>query len=220
MSETTTYLNLNALKESVIRQEPFPFVVIPNFIKPNVVTSLVDSFPTIRNRGSLPSVSVECETGFQAFLNELQGPQLRELIAHKFEVDLQDKPTLLTLRGYTTERDGHIHTDSKDKLITILIYMNSTWDSAEGKLRLLNNKNSLDDYFEEISPLAGTCLIFKVTPNCWHGHTTFIGKRHSLQLNYLSGEVVLKKHLNHHRFSATLKRWFPKLFPNNQENYY
>ncbi|SRR5579883_1866069 len=220
MINSTTFLNWDALKEAAVQQEPFPFAVIPNLIQQPVLNSLVESFPTIKNRGSIPSESVKSESIFQNFLSELKGPAFRQVIAEKFELDLKDKPTLLTLRGYTTERDGHIHTDSKDKLITVLLYMNPTWDTPEGKLRLLNSKQSLNDYFAEISPLAGSCLIFKVTPNCWHGHSTFIGKRLSLQLNYLSSEAAFAKHHHHHRFSATLKRLFPKLFPAKEENYY
>lgn len=219
MSDLTSFLNLKALESAIIKPDPFPFVVIPNFIHSHALSALTDAFPSIQNRGSIPASSVECDPSFQRFLNELEGTELRNLIATKFDIDLQNKPSMLTLRGYTTERDGHIHTDSKDKLITILLYMNPTWDSPEGKLRLLNNRHSLNNYFEEVSPLAGTCLIFKVTENCWHGHTPFIGKRLSLQLNYVSGDAARSKHLNHHRLTATLKRWFPKLFPNIQESY-
>lgn len=222
MVENSSFIDLAALQTAAVVQAPFPYTIIPNFIKGECLSQLVNEFPVINNRGSIPASAVECSPRFQQFINELEGPALRQLIAEKFAMDLQDKPTMLTLRGFTTERDGLIHTDSKSKLITVLLYMNATWDSEQGKLRLLNRADSLDDYATEISPLAGNCLIFKVTENGWHGHYPFIGKRLSLQLNYLANDAALTKHLNHHRFTAFLKRCFPKVFRNHktaEENY-
>lgn len=214
-----SFINFDALKQIQVKQKPFPYLVIPNFIKSNYLSTLVQQFPEINHRGSIPATSVNAKPLFNEFLKELEGPELKQLIAEKFEIDLHNKPTMLTLRGYTTEKDGRIHTDSKSKLITVLIYMNETWNDEGGKLRLLNNQHSLDDYVEEVEPVAGTCIIFKVTPNCWHGHKPFDGKRLSLQLNYLTGDAALNKHLNHHRFTAWLKKWFPKFFPHQEENY-
>jgi SM-20-related protein len=201
-----TLLNIPLLKQTPVKTTPFPYLVIPNFIQPEYLAELVDSFPVIDNRGSIPASSVSCKPIFKRLVNELEGMDLRYAIAEKFLVDLNRKPTLLTLRGHVNERDGHIHTDSKSKLITLLLYMNASWDADTGMLRLLNSNKSLDHYVEEISPLAGSCLIFKVTDNCWHGHKVYIGKRLSLQLNYVIGKSALTKHLNHHRLSARLKQ--------------
>ncbi len=213
------YINYSALASDTIKNEPFPYLVVPQFLNPEFLSELIKNFPSIANRGSIPADSVQENGVFKKFIEELQGPALRNLIAEKFAIDLNDKPTMLTLRGQTTERDGYIHTDSKSKLITVLVYMNETWNDEGGKLRLLKNKHSLHDYVEEISPLAGSCVIFKVTPNCWHGHKPFIGKRLSLQLNYLAGDAALTKHLNHHRITAWLKKRFPRIFHTQSEMY-
>lgn len=212
-------INHAALEQAELKNEPFPYLVVPNFLKPESIPGLIANFPAIANRGSIPADSVQESTIFKQFIAEMQGPQLRKWIAEKFSINLDDKPTMLTLRGNTTERDGFIHTDSKSKLITVLVYMNEIWDDEGGKLRILKNKRSLDHYVEEVSPLAGNCVMFKVTPNCWHGHKPFIGKRLSLQLNYLAGDAALTKHLNHHRLTAWLKKCFPRIFHINHETY-
>lgn len=221
MINTTTeqFIHFSALEQATLKTAPFPYLVVSNFIHSGVLDKLAKNFPDISHRGSIPASSISQESVFHQLIQELEGSVLKEAIAKKFEMDLQDKPTMLTLRGNTTARDGAIHTDSKSKLITLLLYMNPTWNDEGGKLRLLKNKHSLNDYVEEISPLAGSCVIFKVTRNCWHGHKPFVGKRQSLQLNYLAGEAALTKHLNHHRFTAWLKRLFPRVFHNNHENY-
>jgi SM-20-related protein len=214
-----SYINFAALEQAVIKTEPYPHVVIPQFLRHESLPDLIKNFPSIANRGSIPAESIVEDTVFKQFVAEMQGIELRNWIAQKFSIDLQDKPTMLTLRGHTTERDGFIHTDSKSKLITVLLYMNEAWDAEGGKLRILKNKHSMDDYVAEVSPLAGTCIIFKVTPNCWHGHKAFVGKRLSLQLNYLAGDAALTKHLNHHRLTAWLKKCFPKIFKTQLETY-
>jgi SM-20-related protein len=213
------FINHAALEQAMLKNEPFPYLVIPQFLKPECVSELVKNFPAIANRGSIPADAVQGSGIFKQFIDEMQGPVLRNWIAEKFSIDLKDKPTMLTLRGQTTERDGYIHTDSKSKLITVLVYMNETWDDEGGKLRLLKNKHSLEDYVEEVPALAGTCVMFKVTPNCWHGHKPFIGKRLSMQLNYLAGDAALTKHLNHHRLTAWLKKRFPRVFHTKTEMY-
>lgn len=218
-SSSKYFINFAALEQAAVKNEPFPYVVIPQFLTPEFLPNLIKNFPPIANRGSIPADSLQESGIFKQFMDELQGPELRKWIAQKFSIDLNDKPTMLTLRGHTTERDGFIHTDSKSKLITVLIYMNETWDDEGGKLRLLKNKHSLQDYVEEISPLAGHCVMFKVTPHCWHGHKPFIGKRLSLQLNYLAGDAALTKHLNHHRLTAWLKKRFPRVFRAEVETY-
>jgi hypothetical protein len=49
-------------------------------------------------------------------------------------------------------------------------------------------------------------VVFKVTPNCWHGHGAVSGKRLSLQLNYLSGVKTRGKHQLAHRLVGRMKR--------------
>jgi len=51
-------------------------------------------------------------------------------------------------------------------------------------------------------------VIFKVTDNCWHGHTPLEGKRLSIQLNYLIGDSAKNKHQFFHRLSAKIKNLF------------
>ena len=212
-------INFAALSNASVNNEPFPYTIISSFLNVEHINALVEAFPKIKNRGSIPAQSVVSQPLFQALIKELEGPLLRTIIAEKFSIELENKPTMLTLRGHTTKRDGFIHTDSRSKLITLLLYMNSTWEHETGELCLLRNKNSLENPVARITPKAGNCLIFKVTPNCWHGHHPFVGKRLSIQLNYLSGEAALNKHLNHHRLTAWIKNKLSKFTPNSNETY-
>ncbi|MDX1573377.1 MAG: 2OG-Fe(II) oxygenase, partial [Methylophaga sp.] len=104
-------------------------------------------------------------------------------------------------------KDGRIHTDSKTKLVTILIYLNTEWPAASGKLRILRDNHNLENYVEEITPGPGSLVAFKVTDNCWHGYPAYEGTRRSIQINFLTSEAASNKHRFFHKLSAKLKAW-------------
>ena len=79
-------------------------------------------------------------------------------------MDLADRPATLTVRGRTRPKDGQIHTDSKTKLITVLLYLNRHWDSPGGRLRLLKNEHDLEDYIAEVPPIRGRSSLSAAGP--------------------------------------------------------
>jgi hypothetical protein len=213
MESKFKFLNINSVKNARLHLDPFPYMIIDNILSPEGLPSILDSFPTIKKRGSFPLSALEYGLAFENLIDELQSPLLRSVIGTRFDMDLEDKPPMITVRGYTTERDGHIHVDSESKLITVLLYLNKGWQGTNGCLRLLYNNYDLSKFAAEIPPEAGRCLIFKVTPNCWHGHESFIGERRSLQLNYVSSKDAVARHLKRHRISAFFKKLLRKNDP-------
>ena len=91
----------------------------------------------------------------------------------KLGMDLKGRPTMVTARGVSAARDGQIHTDSRTKLVTVLIYMNNAWEAKTGRLRLLRGPDDLEDVIAEVPPDEGTLLIFRNEPNAWHGFHAF-----------------------------------------------
>ncbi len=203
-------LNPDALRAARLVAEPFPYLIIDNFIRPEVLADVVGSFPHISRRGSFPPEAVSYSGRFATLMDEMHSPELRDLVGERLGLDLEGRPPMVTVRGHTGKKDGRIHTDSKSKLVTVLLYLNPGWSAPEGRLRLLYDDHDLDRYAAEISPDAGRCLIFKVTPNCWHGHEPFVGERRTIQLNYVTSEEVRERDLKRHQFSAFLKRLFSR----------
>ncbi len=199
-------LNFSAIQKAAIETQPFPYLILRNFIAADQLPSLQQDFPDVPGAGSYPVNILNCGPRFQTLLDELQGPELRKVIAEKFSIPLEDRPTLVTIRGHSDHSDGRIHADSKSKLITVLLYMNADWENSEGRLRLLRDPNDIESVITEISPEQGTLLIFKVSDNSWHGHKPFIGLRRVIQLNYVLDEHVVTKELARHRFSAKIKK--------------
>ena len=135
------------------------------------------------------------------------------MIAEKFQINLDHRPTIVTVRGQAQAKDGRIHTDTKTKIITVLIYMNPSWENDGGRLRLVNRPDDIHDYIAEVPPIEGTLLAFKVTPHSWHGHLPFVGERRVIQLNWVIDQGVVEREIARHKFSAKLKKlksWFKK----------
>jgi hypothetical protein len=204
-----TALDYAALRATPVAADPFPHIVVPDFVPPPALRAVVADLPALGKRGSFPVSTVTLGPAAAALIRELEGDALRDAIAEKFGLDLADAPTMVTLRAWTAERDGRIHCDSTAKRVTVLLYLNpatDAWDRQEGCLRLLRGPDNLEDYVVEVPPVNGTLLVFPNGPAAWHGHRTFVGQRHSVQLNYMTTDAKARSELRRHRLSAFVKR--------------
>jgi SM-20-related protein len=199
-------LNLVALEQAPVHQKPFPFVVVPNFIEEGGLEEIEQDYPEISLPGSFPLETLDYGPGFSKFMKELRQPAFRDLMAKKLGIDLNKRPTTITVRGRAREKDGQIHLDSKSKLVTVLIYMNGKWEADGGRLRLLNSPDNLDDVVMEVPPAQGTLLAFLNTENAWHGHKAFSGERRVIQLNWVRDNWVVWREKTRHSLSAFVKK--------------
>ena len=202
-------LDYPKLAATPVSIDPFPHVVVPDFVPPASLRAVLADLPPLGRRGSFPPDSVRLGPAARALVQAMEGARLRDAIAGLFGLDLAAAPTMLTLRGWTGERDGRIHCDSTAKRVTVLLYLNAepqAFLEHEGCLRLLRSPHDLEDYAVEIPPVNGTLLVFPNSPNAWHGHRPFVGQRYSVQLNYMTTDEKARSELRRHRWSAFVKR--------------
>ncbi|WP_239478965.1 2OG-Fe(II) oxygenase family protein [Lichenicola cladoniae] len=195
-----------------VATDPFPHIVIPRFVPPASLQAVLASLPDIPGGGSYPPSALRLRGAAAELIRELEGPMLRQAIATRFDLDLDDSLTMLTMRGRTREKDGQIHTDSTAKLVTILLYLNpatADWAKQDGCLRLLRGPDDLEDYAVEVPPVDGTLLAFPNGPTTYHGHRTFVGRRYAIQLNYMASGAKARHELRRHKLSALVKRFTP-----------
>jgi hypothetical protein len=192
-----------------VAADPFPHIVVPGFVPPAILDAVLADLPPLARRGSFPVDSVRLGPYAAGLMTAMQGPLLRAAIERLFEIDLNASPTMVTLRGWTSERDGRIHCDSLAKRVTVLLYLNRETDAfsrQEGCLRLLRGPDDLEDFAVEVPPVNGTLLVFPNGPTTWHGHRRFVGHRYSVQLNYMTSDDKARSELRRHRISAFVKR--------------
>jgi len=202
---TPAMLNLDALARAPLHTEPFEYFLVNDVVHPEGKAAIVADFPAIDRHGSFPLSTLRYGPAFAQLASELFSNEFAAAVGQKFSMDLTPYPTMLTVRGWCDSSDGQIHTDSTNKVITVLLYLNPEWSDEGGRLRLLRSKQ-LDDYVAEVAPTMGSLIVFKRSGRSWHGHRPFEGRRMSLQFNWVNSSSYMQRERLRHRVSSFLKR--------------
>ena len=201
-----TYLDYAALDAAPLQTDPYEFLIVENFVRPEKFAEAMADFPAVPGPGSHPPSELTISGRFKSLLDELQDDGFRKAIEKKFSIDLTDRPTMYTVRGFLRKTDGSIHTDSETKIITVLLYLNDNWSADGGRLRILRNGTDLDNYVAEVPPSNGTLLVFRRSDNSWHGHKPFEGQRRVVQMNWVLDDDVVNREQRRHSVSTRFKK--------------
>ncbi|MGD2076189.1 MAG: 2OG-Fe(II) oxygenase [Gammaproteobacteria bacterium] len=199
-------LDLDALRSARLNADPFDFLVVPSFIAARDAQRINTDYPAIDRPRNYRLDELDFGEAFERFVEELNGPKLRAAVSAKFGVDLEGKPAVITVRGLCEKNDGNIHTDSRTKIITVLIYFNPEWPHEGGRLRLLRSADDIEDCIEEVPPVAGTLLAFRRCDHSYHGHKPFEGPRRMVQLSWVQPKRVANYRDKRSRLLWRLKR--------------
>ncbi len=165
-------LDLDSLKVASVQKVPFTYVVVKNFIQPDIQELLREQFPLVSIGGSMPLPIKNIERPiFMQVLEGLKTPEFRSLVEEKLGVSLEGTDFEVTTRSHARPGDGYIHPDSRSKVVSGLIYMEKDWPhGSKGALRMLNSATDVNDYATEITPRDGTLLLFRRSENSFHGY--------------------------------------------------
>jgi hypothetical protein len=200
-------LNLAALRAAPVTTEPFSFFLAESVLTKSDLRQVSTDFPPVDRPGVFPLSELRYGPAFARLIESIESEGLEQIVGEKFGLDLSDKPLMVTVRGQCQLKDGRIHTDSKDKLVTCLLYLNEAeWTEKGGNLRLLYDGASLDHLIAEVPPNGGNFVAFMRADNSWHGHASYSGRRRYIMFNWLRSNAVLAKNLGRHRLSAFAKR--------------
>ncbi len=198
--------NFDVLRSAPVNTDPFPYFMAQGVLSEDDLAEAIRDFPKLDMAGLFLPEAAEYGTSFARLLDILRGPELRQIVGEKLQVDLTGRPTMVTVRACAQAKDGRIHSDSKFKLATVLLYLNEPWEADGGRLRLLRSPTDIEDYVGEVPPHGGTLVCFKVTPNSWHGHKPFVGTRRYMMLNYCQDASVRNNEEARHRMSGRIKK--------------
>ena len=199
-------LDIEALARTPLETEPYEHLIVRNFVPRANMQAVFASYPEIAQPGSFPLTTLKYSGVFADLIAELDSPAFREPLEQKFGVELADKPTMFTARGQCRSEDGKIHTDSKTKILTVLLYLNDDWMTDGGRLRLLTSGEDIEAVAKEIPPDFGTLLVFKRSEKSWHGHLPYEGPRRAIQMNWVTSGRVKAWEQFRHKVSAAVKR--------------
>jgi len=202
-------INLDAVKAADVAEAPFPHFVAGNVLRHTTLEEVGKDFPPITKPGVFPLSELRYGDAFADLIDDIRSQEFEVLLSEKFAIDLAGLPLMITVRGHCQKKDGRIHTDSIDKVVTCLLYLNEPWHQPGGRLRLLRNDHDLEDMIAEVPPDGGTLVAFKRSDNSWHGHHPFEGERRYVMFNWVRSGAALDRNLRRHVLSARLKRLNP-----------
>lgn len=205
-------LNFDALRTARTRTEPFTYIVAEGALTGEEAAEVRRDYPTIDKTGYLPLSKLHATGRFQDLIDDLQSEELAAVLSEKLNLDLVGKPRMITVRKLSKLGDGRIHNDSVSKICTMLVYLNEDWDKSEGgAIRALNGEQDMDDFAEEVEPLAGNVFAFARSETSWHGHPPFAGERYVIQTTFLTSQEELDRKEKRGGLQIKLKKLFERL---------
>ncbi len=203
-------LNTDAIRAAQVGHAPYDFFMGTGSLNKDAIPALQESFPDIRQTGFHPLEQMEVKGAFKQLIEEIESPDFTAAVSDTLGVDLRPYPQLITIRKVSAAHEGRIHCDSESKIATCLIYMNDTWDSPEGRFRVLKNDHDFNDYVAEASPETGAIVAFKRADHSWHGHTPFVGERRVVQIAWVRSQADIDRKKKRHGLSSFFKNLFGK----------
>jgi hypothetical protein len=196
--------------DTLVQRDPFSFLIAHGQLPDASRADLGRDFPKYSGAGFFPYDARECGDSINELVGAITAPEFASAVGAKLGIDdLGQYPTLVTICRHLNKRHGTIHTDSKSKVATALLYLNPSWnDTSDGCLRFLQSVDDIDATIApEVKPLYGEFVIFKRADNSFHGHLPFEGERRVIQVAWLTSEE--EKLRKTQRGTAT--RFFKKL---------
>jgi hypothetical protein len=178
--------------------DPFPHIMIDDFLTPQVVSALAPHFPQAVVKAGQEDRSADTAEGAPAQYRkrwvsreaavdiairrlywELNSGAFIKLLEQMTGIEnLLPDPYLLGGGVHQTIPGGYlrVHADFNehpelhlDRRVNLLIYFNEDWPASYGgDLELWNE--DMSECRQQIAPLAGRCVIFSTTSSSLHGH--------------------------------------------------
>ncbi|MBV9753478.1 MAG: 2OG-Fe(II) oxygenase [Hyphomicrobiales bacterium] len=187
-------IDVEAIRRTPVSRDPYTHMLVDNVLNEKAVPALRAEFPNITKPGFLTVDEVELHGKFKQLIDELESPELSEVMSERMGLDLHPYPRLTTIRKISQAKDGRSHTDGTAKVMTLLVYMNDAWqDDGAGRLRVLYGPDGFEPYKLEVPPTMGTMFAFLRADNSWHGHPPFAGERRVVQVAWVKDEHELAR---------------------------
>jgi Rps23 Pro-64 3,4-dihydroxylase Tpa1-like proline 4-hydroxylase len=179
-----------ALAERYRTAEPFPHIVIDDFVAPEIVRAIVEEYPRDRaewdlylDEGNSKKLAISDESRLgpasRALVAELNGgAMIRFLETLTGITGLVPDPHLLGGGLHQLDPGGflRVHADFNhhphlklDRRLNFLLYLNEDWqDDWGGALELWNG--DMSERVVSIPPVAGRAVVFSTTSTSYHGN--------------------------------------------------
>lgn len=182
---------LPELKKSYQNENPYPHIVMDNFLEPEAIEHLLSVFPPIGDNGWIHYMhynekkhglnKIELLPPFvQQVIKELNTPRFLHWVSQLTGIpNLIEDPTMEGGGLHQTARGGflnlhadftvHPHHRNWQRRANILIYLNKDWKEEYGGYLELWSRD-MKRCVQKIAPIFNRCVIFNTEADTYHGH--------------------------------------------------
>lgn len=182
---------LEELTERFRNADPFPHIVVDDFLDPTVAQRCLDAFPQLDSSGWINYTHVnerkfgkskrsELPEAIGEVIDELNAPRFVHFLERLTGIEnLIADPSLMgggihqsPAGGYLnvhTDFTGHPHQPTWQRRINVIIYLNRFWpDEHGGHLELWDTQ--MKALVQKVKPAFNRAVIFRTSTDSFHGH--------------------------------------------------
>jgi len=180
--------NLESLHNDFIHADPYPSIIIPDFIQPDLYHALLAEFPSIDEPGwfrynnpiekKYARDDINRSPAISHLFHILQSPEFIQIIRTLTGINhLENDPHLhgAGLHAHPTHGKLDMHLDYSihplselERRVNLIYFLNETWNSAwGGDLELWNAE--FTECRRRIPPTGNTAALFQTSDISWHG---------------------------------------------------
>jgi hypothetical protein len=93
-----SFLRLEVLEKAAVFSSPYTHMVADSLVVEEDKRKILQDYPQIKNPGFFPLETLEIQGDFKKLIEELQGPEIAEVLTRKLNIELRDKPRMITIR--------------------------------------------------------------------------------------------------------------------------
>lgn len=208
MPSSSELLREAFLQRADVTLQPFPFLRAGEALDAGAQADLLADFPHYRGAGFFPWDAADCGPSINALVDALTAPAFADGLGEHLGIErLSQYPTLVTLCRALNRRHGTIHTDSRSKVVTALVYLSPDWpETSAGCLRFLARADDIESTLApELRPVYGAFAAFRRTDCSFHGHLPHEGERPVIQVAWLTSAEEAARKTRRGRFSRMVK---------------
>src|SRR6478752_7221374 len=76
-------IDVEAVHTATLNREPFPWLMVPGFVRSEAIPAIERDFPAVAHAGSFPLPTLHYGPAFQAFIDAIRGPEFTQAVAEK-----------------------------------------------------------------------------------------------------------------------------------------
>lgn len=190
-------LNIDRIKEAELNSHPFAWARIDRLFSPQDAHILAQTFPhdnfkTVSGYGGEKDYQYEArllkpmgsdDIAFAPQLSDawlrlaqdLGSPGYRAALSNLTDCDLSTAPMEANVFHYGPGASLGAHPDLADKVVTHILYFNTTWNRANGGCLLVLDGNDIQSVSAVIEPHVGQSAVLVRSDHSWHAVSPVIG---------------------------------------------